>query len=497
MQNPPSERRLHPVSFLFQLASQGRELLLPGLFVLLAGARSESWQIFGMILFVPYALVAVARALVFRYSLEPEELVIRSGLIVKQERHIPYGRIQNIDAIQNVIHRALGVVQVRLETGGGEEPEATLSVVSSGAFEEIRDIIHAARAAQPAEPALSEPLLRLSNAELVKCGLIQGRGLLVIGAIMGLAWETGLVDRITRSLFGDDVAGRGIVRQMAAALVGQGTPPLRTIALTLGAAIAILVVTRLFSVGWALVRLHGFTLRQSGGDLRATFGLVTRVTATIPIRRIQSVTIHEGPWHRMFGRVSVRVETAGGGGADESVKLQRQWLAPVVPHERLAELLQHVLPSVEQGVEWRAVEARGVRRARVSWLVLATFLSVWLVLLLRWWTPVLFAAVALIGEVDARRSVRAMRWGTNATGVFFRSGWISRRQTVAPFSKVQAVSVRESPFDRRYSMAAVRVDTAGSSSGDHQIYVPYLGRETARALAVEVASHAARTEFRW
>jgi putative membrane protein len=77
-----------------------------------------------MLLFVPIALLAIARTLVFRYTIDGDELEIRSGLIFKQQRHIPFARIQNIDAIQNIFHRAVGVVDARLETAGGDEPEA-------------------------------------------------------------------------------------------------------------------------------------------------------------------------------------------------------------------------------------------------------------------------------------------------------------------------------------------------------------------------------------
>ena len=74
----------------------------------------------------------------FRLRYEDHELVIRSGLIFRNERHIPFSRIQNVDAIQNPFHRLFGVVEVRVETGGGKEEEARLSVLSLAAFEEMR-----------------------------------------------------------------------------------------------------------------------------------------------------------------------------------------------------------------------------------------------------------------------------------------------------------------------------------------------------------------------
>jgi putative membrane protein len=546
MPNPPSERKLHPVSFAFELASHLRQILLPGLFVLIAGARgSDTWEIYAMVLLVPFALVSIARALVFRYSLEPDELSIRSGLLFKQQRHIPYPRIQNIDAIQNIFHRALRVVEVRLETAGGEEPEAHLKVVSLAAFEEVRARVSAARAELasgaarsvaerqgtapsgatgaidetqavapasvasdaaarfPVLPAADRPtmeLLRLPTRELIICGLIQGRGLLVIGALFGLLWETGLVDRITGSMFGDVgdvIEGRGVVRQLLRAMSGQGIPPLDKLPLTLGAFALLLIVTRVFSVGWALVRLHGFTLRRIGDDLRVDFGLFTRVAATVPGRRIQSVTVHEGPLHRLFARVSVHVDTAGGE-SGESVQLQRQWLAPVVRRDEVVALLREILPAAAaETVTWQPVDPRGIRRARIASAVVAAVFSSLLVFLLRWWTLVLLAGLLIVGEVNARKSVRAIGWSVTATGILFRSGWLWRRQTAAPFPKIQVVSVQESPFDRRLQMASVQVDTAGTSGADHRIDVPYLSRSTAEGLAAELAHHVGRTQFKW
>ena len=62
MPNAPSERSLHPASALFELASHLRQLVLPGLLVLIAGARgSDAWQVYAMVFFVPIALASVAR----------------------------------------------------------------------------------------------------------------------------------------------------------------------------------------------------------------------------------------------------------------------------------------------------------------------------------------------------------------------------------------------------------------------------------------------------
>ena len=136
----PSERRLHPLSFAFDIVGQFRQFVVPGMVVLVgAGSAGLDWQGWLTLLVIPYAVIALVRSLTFRYRFDPDELVMTSGLIFRNERHVPYGRIQNIDAVQNVLHRLLRVVEVRVETGGGDEPEARMRVLPLPALEEMRD----------------------------------------------------------------------------------------------------------------------------------------------------------------------------------------------------------------------------------------------------------------------------------------------------------------------------------------------------------------------
>ena len=75
---------------------------------------------------------------------------------------------------------------------------------------------------------------------------------------------------------------------------------------------ALLLFVRVLSMIWSALRLYEFRLSRVGEDLRTEYGLLTRVTATIPLRRVQTLTIREAPLQRLVERMSVRVETAGG-----------------------------------------------------------------------------------------------------------------------------------------------------------------------------------------
>jgi putative membrane protein len=505
----PSDRRLHPLSILFSLGSLVRTFLVPGLLVLIgAGSAGWGWELWAMLLLIPYSVVAVGRYLTFRYRYEAHEMVVRTGFIFRNERHIPYARIQNLDAVQNLFHRLLGVVEARVETGGGQEPEAKMSVLPLADFEEMRRRVFAGRgegeapaeAAAGAEPAVpaGRTLLRLAPRELMLYGLIENRGFVLIAAAFGLLWEVGIADRWTGMIFGDQEIGRGLLRDLWRSAFGGGELPVGRIALTLAAFAGFLLLIRLVSMVWALLRLYGFQLTLAGGDLRTEYGLTTRVLSTIPLRRIQTLTIRETLLHRLFGCASVKVETAGAEGGEEGKATQREWLAPILRRDQLPGLLEAVQPGLDlAAVSWNAVHPRAFRRELKQWLNVTLPIALPLIPFLRWWTLALLPVLVAWSWLGARQTVKHLGWAVTGDAVLFRSGWLWRHVSVARFGKIQAVSMHESPFDRRAAMARVRVDTAGANELGHHVDIPYLARETARDLCDLLAAQAAQTAFRW
>jgi putative membrane protein len=512
---PSEERRLHPLSVLFGLLASLRSFALPALFVVLgAGSRGwgGGWELWALPFIVPSALLALFRYLTLRYRFDDHELVIRSGVLFRSERHVPYARIQNLDGVQNVLHRMLGMVEVRVETGGGQEPEATLRVLSLAALEEVRRRVAGGRAGAPdgtedsagaVEAAgAGRVLFALPLPEVLLCGLIEGRGSLVLGAAFGLLWEVGLVDRLSDRWLGETVSGRGLFRALFAELTGAGGLPVARLLQVAALIAGILLVLRLASVAWALVRLYGFRLTRTGDDLQLELGLFTRVTATIPLRRIQTVTVSESPFHRLFGRVSVRVETAGGGsgksdGGGEGAASQREWLAPLLPKSALPVLLAELLPEVDlKAPDWQSAPPRAFRRELKGWLLTAVVLTLPF-LVLRWGAVVALVPLLAWAVAATRGTLANLGWAVTDTAVLARSGWLWRRTRLVRFSKIQAVALHESPFDRRAAMARLRVDTAGAGEMSGGVEIPYLPRATAGALAGALAAEAARTSFRW
>ncbi len=122
-----AERRLHPMSWLFVLLQQIKQFVVPLIAAFFFGGdRNELWPMIGVGVL---ALVSVWRYFTYRYGVVGDALVVRSGLLERSLRVIPFARIHNVALQQSVLHRVFGVAEVRLESAGGQKPEAEMRVL--------------------------------------------------------------------------------------------------------------------------------------------------------------------------------------------------------------------------------------------------------------------------------------------------------------------------------------------------------------------------------
>ena len=512
----PSERRLHPASLLFDLVKHLRAFALPALLVWFGASRSSGgpdgmfgglpagWETWLLIPLVPAVIASAVRYLTFRLRYDSHEVVIRSGLLFRNERHVPFAKIQNLDAVQNAVHRLLGVVEIRMQTGGGREDEARLSVLPIAAFEDMRQRVFEGRVGEPLTPAAGETaqpdirdapvtLLHLPVRELLLCGFLENKGMILIGAAYGIAWESGVLG----GGFWGRLFGERTHRVVTGFLEGRGLP-LATVGIAIAGLAVLLLVIRVVSMAWAFIRLYDFRLSRVREDLRTEFGLFTRVAATIPIRRVQTVTISQGPLHRWLARASVRVETAGGTGAGPGGRRDREWLAPLIRVQALPGLVNQIVPGFDwPPAAWQPVHPRAFRRAVKPGLVVAVVGGLLWGAMFGRSVLVVLPLLTVWMVLAARQHVRHLGWTEHDEGVLMRSGWLWRQVTLARANKIQSVGLHESPFDRRATMARVRVDTAGAGAASHRVDIPFLDRSVAVRLAERLASQAASTEFKW
>lgn len=317
---------------------------------------------------------------------------------------------------------------------------------------------------------------------------MQNRGGLVIAAVLGVLWEADIWDW--------DAANAGGVRRLVEHAIEMGwfrSWDVAVFATLAGIFIAFLIAVRVLSVGWAIVRLYDFTLTKAGDELRTSCGLLTKVRTVIPMRRIQLVSMRQAPLQRAFGRVELRVQTAGG---DKNASASREWLSPMLRREDVDALMAEVVPGPGfDALDWRPVDPRaGWREIWTNLRILAVVVmaTVWLAPPL---TIVAAVPLAVLAIIAGRKRGRSFGYALAEDRVAARGGWLWRSTSIARYAKVQAVAMGESPFDRRWKMARVFADTAGG--GAHRVAIPYLSVEEARALFDDITGRVNETAFRW
>jgi putative membrane protein len=254
----------------------------------------------------------------------------------------------------------------------------------------------------------------------------------------------------------------------------------------------------------AVTTLYGFRLTRSGSDLHTRYGLLTRISRTLRRPRIQAVHQTATALHRLFGRVSLRVDLAGGLAADSDAGRQEQrgtwnelWLAPLCLQDDAQRLIAVALPQAQTvGVDWQRLAPRArwrIFRVRaLSWLVLAPAPAAWLA---GWWAAALVPAVLPLIWLHANLYVKHTGWALDDAFLLVKRGWWTRKLAVVRRDRIQSVRLRNSPFDRRYGMTKLSVDNAGASATSQRVTLPYLDRRDAERLALALyRRREARTE---
>lgn len=488
--------RLHPATLLFDTIRVGRAFILPAV---VGGASaaddlSEALKWILLLLAVPALLIAVGRYLTYRYRLDEaaDELIIDSGILSRRHRVIPLGRIQNIEVQQSPLQRLFGVAELRVETArmsARGRAEAELAVLGHAEAVAMQRELRARRGRiDPAmEPPVPTVLARLSPGDLILAGATANEAGLIAA---GLASLLQIMNDLPITIPVPRVDPTELVPDPAAAAA---------IAIAVG---ALLVVTIgwLLSIGAKLIRYWGFRLERVGDELRTEYGLLSRHEGTVPLERVQSIRLEESVLRRLLGLASLRIETAGGVQDGDGARGGAEAFVPILRRSRAAELARAIFHDLElDDVRLAPVHPLARRRAlfRYAWPIIGASVTLALFLDIAW-----LGLLALLpgAYLYAGALYRSYGYGARPGYAVARAGVMSRVTWLVPDRKIQTVHARASPFQRRYGLATLLLDTASGGSRT-EARIPDLAAATAGRLlreltqrSVAAAAAAAGTE---
>lgn len=396
---------------LLALGTQGRIYLVAGALVVLVGP--------------------VVRWLRFTYRITGDLLVVQGGVISRYRREIPIARIQSVNVVEKLRHRMLDVVELRIETIGGGESEASLVALDPDEAERVR--VACLRGAQRVATEEQPPLIQLTARDLLLAGVTGGR-VAVIALLLGYLEQVLPDDQLTGLI--EEVGGLGAL--VVLVLIG-----------------AFLAVSLIVSVIATVLVYWDFTVRVEDDRLVITRGLFERRRALVPLARLQAVQMHENLIRRAFGLASLTAVVAGYAGKKEEQK-ETSMLLPIARRGRAVQLGNEILGADEMGARLN----RAPRAALYKRLVYAGLLSaVAAAAGAAAFGPfgALAASVVVPASLLALAAWQALGHAFQPTQVVVRSGAFVRRTTTVPVAHVQNLSLTASPLQHPYGLATVRL----------------------------------------
>ncbi|MEA2528413.1 MAG: putative rane protein [Thermomicrobiales bacterium] len=468
-----SEQRLHPAWIILRAVATLRAMVLPLAVVLFTGRSTPELLGFGIAgLFVVGTIATRAAAWWrFTYSITPQGLRVRSGLLSRQDRLMPFERIQSVDLREGVLERLFRVAQVRIESAaGGGGADVILGAVSREKAAEIRDVLLRGRASvqQPPVPvgeAMEAPfpptLLPTHGEPIFTMSL---RALLVAGATSSRVGPA-LAILAGAFQFADDLLPEEWWEELA------NSAPAPTVGVLVALAVAAMLCAWILATVSTVLTFGGFELRREGDRLLISHGLLERRRSTIPIARIQAVTVSEGWLRQPFGLAAVRVESAGYG----STSGESGVLAPLIRLADLPVLLKRACPAYaldQIPPPLQPLPPRAKRRYVLAnvWLVLGvTGLLTVLTRVLPWspwWWGITPLALLPLAAAFGLLQHRDTGWNIEgAERLILRMRGVDRLTAITLRQRLQERSISQQPLQRRAGLATFHTAVASGGSG--------------------------------
>lgn len=483
-------RRPHPGFMLVELAGSLRNLVLPFIVVVLGGgAFSNPFSARNLIMLGIFLVILLGSLLwnlmewrFFRYALTPSRLLVRSGWISRQERSVPYQRIQSVDVVETPSYRLLGLARLRVETaaaGMGEKSEVDIRAVSRDEAMAVRAHLLREREALRSEtrvpetaPAASAPVE--IEGELVRA--LSMRELLLAGATSGTIGPAAAAIGAGVSL-ADDVVPDTWWERVPWDRVGSIWSNLTVI----GAIVLVVALLAwLMAIAGTVIRFYGFELRHTGEHIFVQHGLLDKRRVTIPVRRIQAVSVEEGILRQPFGFVSVGYTSAGQRGEGEGGS---GTLFPFMRRREVQALLERVAPEFAVDLEGSGLHrlpSRALPRYVVGGTVSALVLALLVIAGLEWWRGevpwwgYLPLALAPFQLATGWLAYRDAGWALGDRVLVLRSRSLARNTLVTTRRRIQHRSLTANPLQRRAGLATLHVSVAGGG----RTSLPHVDRES-------------------
>ncbi len=444
---------------------------LPAVIGLLLFGHSSDGNWWGLIAVGVPVVLGTLRYLTTSYRITASRVEVRHGFLNKRVLSASLDRVRTVDLTASLIHRALGLVTLRIGTGQSatkSEERLALDGLAAPAAAKLRErLLHLAPATDAAGTAPPTPPRDVLTLELgwVRFAPLTSTGIAIAGAALGVLAQSLHTFEISVSIDLDRFERLGLA-----------------LLLILGVGAVLVTICVLAVVGYLLTN-YGFRLTHSAaeGAWHMRRGLLTTRETTLDDARVSGVSIGEPAGLRLAGGARLAAIVTGLDKKQQGSSV----LVPPAPRREVDRVAMEVLKvsapvTVALSTHGPRAHRRRWTRAMVPAGVVAA-LALVAAYAVSWWFVTTAVVALLIGAGLARDRWLGLGHALVDGHLVARSGSIDRRREALHTPSVIGWNLRATWFQRRVGLTDLVATTAG---GRQRVEVIDLGEARATALAV-------------
>ena len=418
----------------------------------------------------------------FFFTLEQDKIRVEKGIISRSTVDIPFDRIQNISFEEGIIHQVFDIVKIKIDTAGSAKEEFSFHALDRAKAIALREYIFSRKDEHQQEMESRESLnriLHLSFIDLLKVGFSQNH---LRTVSLALAALIGFYENF-ENILGDLLFDR---LEMAADTLLSSS-----ILLIMAFFLFLLIFLLLGTIVITVLRYYDFSLFSTGKGYRLEAGLFNRKEQSAAIGKVQFMQWIQNPLKKLFHIHTVRLYLAG----SSEVRKNQTLTIPGARKEHLHAVQNRLFVKFnsEEDIQWYKVNHHLLFRRIIFLAVLpfALFLSLSIWKSLNW---IGFLAIGFLGlsiwfqfRYYARRNYRL-----DDQHLMTSAGVIEHWQKMLEIKKVQGITLKQSPYQRRYNLGSVILHTASGNIG-----IPYLEFDKALEIKNFILYQSERQKGAW
>ncbi|HKJ80228.1 MAG TPA: PH domain-containing protein [Prolixibacteraceae bacterium] len=423
----------------------------------------------------------------FFFYIEGNEFVLKTGYLRKQTLTVPIERIQSVNTKQNIIQQLLDVISLEIDTAGTAGKELKIHALDKYYADELQKQLRAVKSKSPieedpvagdVEEEKEELLLQLTPADLLKIGISQNH---IRAALVILAFGMQLFQQI-QDLFEEQA------NQYSSRLVEFLSQS--NWALVSFLVIFFLVIAIFFSLLRTVIKYFDFKLLKKEHSYRIEAGLLNKRNVIVPHYKVQQLNWETGPLKRIFGIYHLVFKQAVSG---QNRRQQQQLVdAPGCLATHLERLKTDLFgEDILSGLPKIRTNSYYFRRLWIfyGWLPFIAAVP----FLYEQWLFWMGSVVWVMGAAGySYLMLKKSYFKVNNHQIRISKGAVSQRWQQMELFKIQSVEFRQSFFQKRKSLASLRLMNASGS-----VSIPFIDEKIAKQLYDYLLYHTEISEERW